>query len=54
MTPATTQKPAKTVEVKLLKPHTHGGRRHNTGATIEVAESLLPWLRAQDIIGKEA
>lgn len=48
------QKKAKQVDIVLLKDHKHAGKAHKQGATIQVPETLLPWMRAQKIIAEEA
>lgn len=47
-------KPAKKVDVVLLKDHTHAGTPYKKGATLQVSETLLPWLRAQKLIAEES
>jgi len=50
----TPKKAATPVSVTLLKAHKHKGELHKEGTKINVAPSLLPWLRAQKIIAPEA
>ena len=52
-TPKKKPAPAKRVSVKLLEAHTHSGHAHEAGDDIDVAETLLPWLRNQGLIAKE-
>jgi hypothetical protein len=41
----------KGVEVKLLRPHTHAGRRHEAGDSIEIfSDSDLEFLKSHHII----
>lgn len=41
---------AATEKVTLLKPHTHAGKAHETGAVIEVDAATAAWLRGADVI----
>ncbi|MCU4601861.1 DUF7210 family protein [Acinetobacter ursingii] len=47
------EKTVKTVKVKLLKPHTHGGMKYDTGFELELPEHDANWLKnltiAEDI-----
>lgn len=40
------------VRVTLKKPHTHAGRAHEKGDTIDVEEGRIPWLVQQRVIAK--
>ncbi|MDO8940904.1 MAG: hypothetical protein Q7U98_17250 [Methylicorpusculum sp.] len=40
----------KTVRVKLIKPHQHGGIDHPAGATIKVRPLQAVWLQERGII----
>lgn len=37
------------MKIKLIQPHTHAGRRHAAGETLDVPPSLATWLIEQGI-----
>lgn len=43
------EKTAKTVKVKLLKPHTHGGMKYDTGFELDLPEHDAAWLKNLNI-----
>lgn len=47
-------KKAPRFDVKLLKPHTHAGKGHEAGATIQVTERQRVFLAASEVIAPEA
>lgn len=50
-TKSDTKKPeARKVSVTLKAPHTHHGRHHTPGETIQVREHLVPWLARRGVI----
>lgn len=42
--------PVKQVSVTLARDHRHGGKFYTKGATIEVAETIVPWMRGRNLI----
>ena len=51
--PETTVKAAETVKVKLLKPHTHGGKVHPKDAELDVDKATAEWLRNAGVVEKD-
>jgi hypothetical protein len=37
------------MRIKLIKPHTHGGRRYPVGAELELRPEQAGWLVAQGV-----
>jgi|GEM_PF-1934386 len=48
--PGKTEKPATTLEVTLLMPHTHGGQPCKQGDKINVTEAQANWLRNRGVV----
>jgi hypothetical protein len=52
--PGKTDKTAPTLEVALLLPHTHAGKRCGKGKKINVTEAQAEWLRQRGVVAPKS